>query len=322
MKREILKFVWLSAIVLVLGIVFDGCNKSDDVVESLCRQTCKDFEWLVVDDGSADNTKELVLSWLHDIRDFTNQQDAFEGRSDNGFRVRYIWKENGGLYTGYNTAYANIDTELCVCIDSDDWMPDDAVEKILRCWREKGCDRYAGIMGLDFDTEGNPLGGYFPEGLTETYFLDMYIKGIHKADSKEVMRTKLMKKVAPQEGFAGEKNFNPVYMLLQVCDDYPLIVLNENLCTVEYQQDDSMSRGIYRQYMNSPRSFAKLRLLEMKLKRNTPLHRLRAAIHYVSSCIIAKDNNWLSQASNKPLVLAAAPVGWVLSRYIKYKAKE
>jgi len=136
------------------------------------------------------------------------------------------------------------------------------------------------------------------------------------------MRTELMKQVSPQVGFVGEKNFNPAYMLLQVCDDYPLIVLNENLCIVEYQQDDSMSRGIYRQYMNSPRSFAKFRVLEMKLKRNTPLHRYRAAIHYVSSCIIAKDGNWFNKAPRKLLVLAALPLGWALSCFIKQKAKK
>lgn len=285
--------------------------------ESLCRQTCKDFCWLVVDDGSTDNTRQMVVSWIgltKSLADFTGQCEA-------GFSIRYIWKENGGLHTGYNTAYANIDTELCVCIDSDDWMPDDAVEKIVRCWKEKGGDRYAGIMGLDFDTKGKPLGGYFPDNLHETYFLDMYINNIHRADTKEVMRTELMKQVAPQIGFEREKNFNPVYMLLQVCDDYPLIVLNENLCIVEYQQDDSMSRGIYRQYINSPRSFAKLRLLEMGLKRNTFKHRFRSAIHYVSSCIIAKDKNWLRQAPNKVLVLAAAPLGVALSVYVKSKAK-
>lgn len=285
--------------------------------ESLCRQSSKEFEWLVIDDGSTDGTRELVSSWISGQPEPT---EDFEGFCDAGFKIRYIWKENGGLHTGYNTAYANIDTELCVCIDSDDWMPDDAVEKILKCWTQKGGSQYAGIMGLDFDTEGNPLGGYFPDNLTETYFLDMYIKNIHRADTKEVMRTDLMKKVAPQVGFEGEKNFNPVYMLLQVCDNYPLLVLNENLCIVEYQQDDSMSRGIYRQYVNSPRSFAKLRLLEMQLKRNTFKNRFRSAIHYVSSCILAKDKQWLKNTPNKMIVLSAAPFGFALSMFIKHKA--
>ena len=285
--------------------------------ESLCRQSSKEFEWLVIDDGSTDGTRELVSSWISGQPEPT---EDFEGFCDAGFKIRYIWKENGGLHTGYNTAYANIDTELCVCIDSDDWMPDDAVEKILKCWTQKGGSQSAGIMGLDFDTEGNPLGGYFPDNLTETYFLDMYIKNIHRADTKEVMRTDLMKKVAPQVGFEGEKNFNPVYMLLQVCDNYPLLVLNENLCIVEYQQDDSMSRGIYRQYVNSPRSFAKLRLLEMQLKRNTFKNRFRSAIHYVSSCILAKDKQWLKNTPNKMIVLSAAPFGFALSMFIKHKA--
>ena len=289
--------------------------------ESLCRQTSKEFDWLVVDDGSTDETCSLVASWISASDQIDTQSICFEGTCDAGFTIRYIWKKNGGLHTGYNTAYKNIESELCVCIDSDDWMPDDAVEKILTCWMERGGGQYAGIMGLDFNTEGKPLGGFFPEGLSECYFLDMYINNIHRADSKEVMRTDLMQKVAPQVGFEGEKNFNPVYMLLQVCDDYPLLVLNENLCIVEYQQDDSMSRGIYQQYINSPRSFAKLRLLEMELKRNTFRNRFRSAVHYVSSCLIAKDGHWIGQASDKLLVLAAAPFGLALYLYIKYKTR-
>ena len=290
--------------------------------ESLCRQTSKQFDWLVIDDGSTDDTRSLVASWISESsQSVTPKESSFEGTCNAGFTIRYIWKKNGGLHTGYNTAYANIESELCVCIDSDDWMPDDAVEKILACWHQRGGNQYAGIMGLDFNTEGRPLGGYFPEGLTECYFLDMYINNIHKADTKEVMRTDLMKKVAPQVGFEGEKNFNPVYMLLQVCDDYPLLVLNENRCIVEYQQGDSMSRGIYHQYVNSPKSFAKLRLLEMGLKRNTFKNRFRSAVHYVSSCLIAKDGLWIAQAPNKILVLAAAPFGLALYLYIKHKTR-
>ena len=56
---------------------------------SLCRQTCKDFEWLIIDDGSTDNTRDVVQEWLF---------------ADNGFRIQYVYKENGGLHTGYNKA--------------------------------------------------------------------------------------------------------------------------------------------------------------------------------------------------------------------------
>lgn len=273
--------------------------------KSLCCQTSNDFEWLVVDDGSTDNTREMVNIWIR----------------ENKIPIRYIYKENGGLYTGYNTAYANIETELNVCIDSDDFMPDNAVELIVQTWKEKGSERFAGIMGLDYYLDGTPIGGKFPNDLKETHLLDLTLKKIHRGDTKQAMRTDLMKKVAPQIGFPGEKNFNPVYMLLQVDDDYPLIVLNENLCFVEYQEGDSMSKAIYKQYINSPRSFAKLRVLEMNLKRNTLLNKYRSAIHYISSCIISKDSMWLRNAPSKLLVIFAIPFGLSLFFLIKYKTK-
>ncbi|MCI9285426.1 MAG: glycosyltransferase family 2 protein, partial [Muribaculaceae bacterium] len=142
--------------------------------ESLVTQTCRDFEWLVIDDGSTDFTRSLVESFMR------------EGR----IPIRYIHKENGGLYTGYNTAYANITSELCVCIDSDDFMPADAVEIILDTWRTRGSDRYAGILGLDCDINTmEPVGGPLPEGMTECWFPDLNIRRIHRGDTKQVMRT-------------------------------------------------------------------------------------------------------------------------------------
>lgn len=240
--------------------------------ESLCRQTCNDFEWLVIDDGSNDGTEDLVSKWIE----------------ESVIPIKYIYKENGGLYTGYNTAYANIETELSVCIDSDDAMPHDAVEKIVRIWKEKGSERYAGITGLDCDMDSlKPLGGRFPENMTECYFPELYARNIHRGDSKQVMRTDLMKEVAPQIGFPGEKNFNPVYMLLQVTDRYPVLLVNECFCLVQYQANDSMSRNIWRQYLDSPRSFARMRRLEMRLIHTTTLNRLRSAFHYALESLIA-----------------------------------
>lgn len=267
------------------------------VYDSLCSQTCKDFEWLVIDDGSTDNTKELIKSFIH----------------ENKLPIRYIYKDNGGLHTGYNTAYANIDSELCVCIDSDDFMPYNAVELILNKWVEEGSDKYCGIVGLDFyaDTK-QPIAGSFPDNLKECYYLDLYQKEIHKGDAKYVMRTELMKKVAPQVGFPGEKFFNPTYMFLQVGDDYPLLVLNENLCYVDRSNNDRMSTNIYHQYKQSPRSFAKLRELEMGLKRSTLKNKLRSAVHYVAESLLAGNKKFLSATKNKKLVSVALLPGLLL----------
>lgn len=275
--------------------------------ESLCRQTCRDFEWLVIDDGSTDGTKALVKSWQNVSK-----------IKECGFVIHYIFKENGGLYTGYNTAYANIETELSLCIDSDDYFTDDAVEKIINCWINRDSDDYCGLVGLDFNTETKqPLGGFFPNGLTKAFFRNLK----HRGDSRFVVRTSLIKQFAPMDGFPGEKDFNPHYMQMQVMDLYPVLLLNENLCWHEYQiGKDSMSEAIFKQYVRSPRSFAKQRLLEMDLKRSTMKDRFRCAVHYVSSCIIAKDKFWLKNAKRKVLVLFAAPLGLILSVYIKKKA--
>lgn len=273
--------------------------------ESLLHQTNDDFEWLIIDDGSTDNTRTLVEGWI----------------KENKIPIRYIYKENGGLYTGYNTAYANIETELSVCIDSDDFMPDDAVEIIVSHWRKYGSEKFAGITGLDFKLDGNPIGGYFPDGLKEGHLIDLRLKKLHSGDTKQVMRTDLMKSVSPLIGFPGEKNLNPSYMFLQIDDDFPSLFINKNLCYVEYQANDSMSAGIFRQYINSPRSFAKMRILYMTLKRRTVANLIRNCIHYNSSCIIANDTQWLTNSPRKILTILTRPLGWLLTKYIYYKAK-
>lgn len=276
--------------------------------ESLCTQTCDDFEWLVIDDGSTDFTRKLVEGFIQQQR----------------IPIRYIYKENGGLHTGYNTAYENIETELSVCIDSDDFMPDDAVEVIVNTWKEKGSDKYLGLIGLDFSYDTmEPIGGYFPQNLKECYFPELYIKNIHRGDSKPVLRTDLMKQVSPQTGFPVEKYFNPVYSLLKIGDAYPLLVINANLCIVDYQTGrDSISGIIFKQYIESPKSFAKLRILEMQLKHNSFLNKCRCAIHYVSSCHIGNIPNCISNSPLKIITVLMYPIGLILALHIKKKASQ
>ena len=274
------------------------------VYESLVTQTCRDFEWLVVDDGSTDFTRRLVEEWQR------------EGRIE----IAYVYKPNGGLHTAYNTAYAMIETELSMCVDSDDFLPDDAVEIITDEWRRRGGEEYAGLLGLDFDYNTmEPIGGHFPEGMTECWFLDLYTRRIHRGDTKPVLRTALMREVSPQVGFEGEKHFNPVYSMLKVCDRKKLLVVDRCLCIVDYQTGaDSMSEQIYAQYVGSPRSFAKLRALEMTLDRSPLVNSLRVAIHYNSSVAIARRRGLTDiPPSPRPLLTALTYLpGLLLARHI------
>lgn len=305
--------------------------------ESLLRQTSRDFNWLIIDDGSSDGTREWVESlgrkiysngssfdWMGRKQDVDSSDhfvvEVLHPSMSEALRIEYIYKPNGGLYTGYNVAYKTIQTELCVCIDSDDYMPDDAVEKIVKIWKNASTESISigGIVGLDYNVvDKQPIGGSFSIANQFAFFQDLH----HGGDTKQVMRTDLMRQVAPQIGYEGEKDFNPYYMLMQVCDKYPLIVVNENFCWVEYQTTgDSMSAGIWRQYFRSPNSYAKYRIMQLKMEHgNNFLSKLRLTVHYLSSCILASKRDWLQSANSKLWSVLLYPLGYVLSRLVIWK---
>ena len=291
--------------------------------ESLCRQTCQDFEWLIIDDGSKDNTKELIFSWITKDYEFHEISDnEFEGYSEDAswLHIRYCHKENGGLHTGYNKAIELMDTELCVCIDSDDWMPDDAVEKIIKKWEKEGDDGVGGILGLDFYENGEPIGGYFENGIERLKMIEMRSKYHHKGDVKVVHRTEILKRIPPMPSFPGEKNFNPIYLFYEIDVKYPLLLLNDNICFVEYQ-NDGMSNNMIRQYVNSPRSFSELRKQMMRRPDVSINMKFKNAIHYVSSQIMIGNRKWLAESPMKFMTILAVPFGVILYLVIMYKYK-
>ena len=275
--------------------------------ESMKRQTDQNFVWMIIDDGSTDGTGERVAEWLADPP---------------AFPIEYYYKENGGLHTAYNEAISHINTELCVCIDSDDFMPDDAVEKILRFWEQNGSDDYAGIVGLDCYLDGSVVGDPLPQQKTVN-LIDLLVGRypIHNGDRTNVVRTELYKKYAPMKVFPGEKNFNPHYMHLQISEEYDFLVLNENLRFIDYQPD-GMSNSMLKQYQNSPNSFAEIRKLYLSFPDTSWKFKMRHSIHLVSSCILAGDVTRAIKESPHPgMARLAMPLGWLLSEYIKIRVK-
>lgn len=250
--------------------------------ESLLRQTCKDFEWLVIDDGSIDNIRELVEGWI----------------SEDKIPIRYIYQENQGMHGAHNTAYRNISTELNTCIDSDDYMPDDAVENIISFWRKNGSDKYAGIVGLDQTEDGKIIGSEFPDGMTATTLQGYYAKG-GSGDKKLVYRTDVIKRYPEYPLFEGERYVGLAYKYMLIDRDYQLLTLNEPLVTVEYQLDGS-SYNMYRQYWRNPKGFSFFRKTEMVCA-TTLKRRFISCIHYVASSLIAKNGRFLWESPKKAL---------------------
>src|SRR5690606_12966710 len=162
----------------------------DQLYSSLVNQTNKDFCWMVIDDGSTDNTEELIQSWI----------------DDNLIQIHYHFQENQGMHGGHNTAYSLIKSPLNVCIDSDDFMPHDAVELILDKWEIIWDNpKYAGIVGLDSDKSGKIIGTKIPEELGETTLYSLYHQHNVEGDKKLVYKTEIVKKYPPYPLFEGER---------------------------------------------------------------------------------------------------------------------
>lgn len=266
--------------------------------ESLKRQTSKDFAWLIIDDGSSDHTKKVVQDFI----------------AENLLDIKYVFQENQGMHGAHNTAYRNISTVLNTCIDSDDLMPENAVELILNKWKTIDQNKYSGIVGLDSDLDGNLIGTKFKEQYTTLE--DFYLQG-GKGDKKLVYRTDVMNSYPEYPLFKGEKYVGLGYKYLLADQDYKLATLNEVLALVDYQKGGS-TNNMFRQYYKNPKGFAFFRKEQMKYSKSKKRVFLDA-IHYVSSSLLSSNSNFLKESPSKLFTLLAIPLGLVLYVMIRVK---
>lgn len=275
----------------------------DNCYQSLKRQTCKNFIWLIVDDGSTDHTKELVGNWI----------------KENEIHITYHWQSNQGMHGAHNTAYKRIDTELNMCLDSDDYMPEGAVEKILTFWNKYGNQHVSGLIGLDADNDNRVIGTKLPENLERSTLFDLYYKHGVTGDKKLVYRTALTKKY-PYPIFTNEKYVGLAYKYYMLDRDYHMLLMNEVLCCVEYLPDGS-SRNMLQQYRKNPRGFAFYRKALMNLPFTSQTFKFRQAVHYVSSSLISRNWSFLADSPNKMLTFLATPFGLLLFLYVTSKTR-
>jgi glycosyltransferase involved in cell wall biosynthesis len=273
--------------------------------DSLVAQTCKDFEWLVVDDGSTDDTASLVKGWIAEKR----------------IDISYVFKTNGGMHTAHNVAYARIENEINTCIDSDDWMPPLAVETIIRRWDTvRGEKDVCGILGLDATPAGDIIGTHLPPNGTRTVLGTLHGKFGMVGDKKVAYRTDVVRSFPPYPEFAGER-LVPLGWLYRLIDQkYQLVCFNDVYVIVDYQPGGS-SDTVLAQYFQSPRGFRESRDVFIRYAVSLE-ERLRNIVHYGISSRIIGERRYQLNSPTPLLSLLCTPVVEILYIYLRQKREK
>ncbi len=167
--------------ITVFTPVYNRRRTIDRVFSSLMKQTYKDFEWLIVDDGSTDNLKELI--------------DEYKEKAD--FLIRYYYKPNGGKHTAINYAYQLTDSEYFITVDSDDALMPGALEGFLKLWdkipAEKRSEFWSVVGRCQNHVTGEMAGGLYPDGINESENPEAEAGKI-EGDKFSCPRTEILKK--------------------------------------------------------------------------------------------------------------------------------
>ncbi len=280
---------------------YNRANRLLNLFESLKHQD-PDFHWIIVDDGSPDNTEEVVAS----IKETAP------------FPVTYLKQKNGGKQRAFNTAVANCPDEILMCVDDDDIVPEGTVRAILDAWEGFRDDpTIAGMIGMCGKTATAPLQTAIPEGLSRTTMWDLYYKLGHKGDTAHIHRTEILRQfpfdVEPDERFIAE-----TYVFHQIDQHYELGVMHRVLIVREYL-NDGYTANVRKITRENPKGYMKLKRMYVGYADTIPL-KYYETILYLVGCHFAKQPKAIRQAPN-PVLAAAAWVPAKILCHTVYKAK-
>jgi len=236
--------------------------------DSLKNLTFEDFEWLIVDDGSEDDTEQYALSWIeHNIENAE-------------FPIRYIKKSNGGKHTAINRGVREASGELILILDSDDTLPADSLATIAQYYEQcKGYKDCAGVCGLMAHHDGQLIGSGFPkEPMYESALQFRYAeKGNVTGDLLEVYKTSVMREF-PFPEIENEKFCPESLVWNRIANKYKLFCFNKVIYYRDYL-DGGLTSKIVRIRMNSPiastMTYAEMLDYNISLK-----WKIRSAINY------------------------------------------
>ena len=211
----------------------------ENLYHSLQRQTFLDFEWIVIDDGSNDNTEELCTAWCKEA---------------NHFEIIYQKTENGGKHRAINKGIQMARGDLFFIVDSDDYLTDDALERV-DYWENSIQDKsiFCGICGLKGRASNKLIGSTFDGNYADMTMLERSANGV-TGDKAEVFYTKILRKY-PFPEFPGEKFVTECVVWDKIAfDGYKFRFFNEIIYICEYLAD-GLTAHYYQLIHSSPKGW-------------------------------------------------------------------
>lgn len=208
--------------VSVLTPTYNRRDLLPKLYDSLANQTDMDFVWVIIDDGSTDETEVLVSEFIDQAN----------------FDILYRKKKNGGKHTALNFGYRYIETPLTFIVDSDDYLTEDAIAIIKEKYNRYALEK--DLCGLSF-LRGKPTGGYLSdsgvpkEGMKESYVQCRVNREIG-GDMAEVWITECLKEF-PFPEYVGEKFLGEDLVWVRMSEKYKLRYFNNVIYISDYRND-------------------------------------------------------------------------------------
>ena len=239
--------------------------------QSLTSQTFTDFEWLLIDDGSTDNTGDVVQGFI----------------SENKISIRFHQCSNGGKHRAINRGVKEAQGELFFIVDSDDWLPEDSLEVIVKYYDTiKYDESFAGVSGHRGYPDGSIVGGGQIEKFIDANALDIRYKYHITGDLNEVFRTSVLREI-PFPEYEGEKFCPEALVWNRIAAKYKLRYFDKITYIADYQPG-GLTANIVRVRMQSP--MASTTCYQELLSHYIPLkQKVKAAINYwrFAACLLA-----------------------------------
>lgn len=256
--------------------------------ESLCVQTCQDFEWLIVDDGSTDNTQKILDSWLE----------------ENRISMRYVLQENGGKMRAFNRAVSLSESELFVCIDSDDQLISERViEDSLTYWDKHKKDasnkRIAGMISGKKVNNNKSDFTHVPHVGTINKLIKTY-----GTETTIFLLTEVVKQY-PYPSFNGENFITDVYIFDQIDEEYVFLFHPYYSQQCAYRED-GYTFNYRRLLYDNPRGHREYHAQRVSLKKEGWI---KSVICYISMSLFVSDHTLFSKSPNLFMTVLLYPLG-------------